>query len=1131
MRVVGYLILLLLALYFLLIKPYLVARNIEIELEGVSLSFEEGLSFKSLLIHLPLKHRTIHLFVSGASIRPWSLQAGEFSLIEVSTAPPSDKPFDYDFGPLTELAGRLNLKVDSLYISVNYVLHGESLTLFIPETELRAGKVISTGWTQVYWMHHSDRHDLEVFLHKARTEGSRFILEDAQVRSGLYSFNLRGIWKGREGSFMGEGLIKPIEGKNFLLGRTDIRFSGNISYTSLSADFSGIAERLDIKGRREFRGLRLKGQYLWKWKEKSNLKTVVTDGLTTANVDYSLKDRVLRGEFRGFPVDSKLLGISQRLSALVSGQIDLDLKGELLRLQAYSPIAQVEGQEISGVSLKMDMSYRKEPEGNIDLLVAQPFFLSVKGALSGKDFAGNISLLGYRLTHQDVSATISYSGTLRIQQGQLFSYGRGKLENPIFRDVRPGSADYDLYLEGDGYRVNLTGRGYSLAGGGSLKDRDFSGRLNLENMSLSYEGIQMDSLRGSVKLNLRGEKVLAEGRIEGNISRESLASWTALSFQMEKNGEDLEGNFKGELKDTRILQFSSERGSFEGKVSGGKVYLTFDLQERLRGKGHYDYKKASYSFEGFLKHLQGELAIASNYRLSGKEKDLTLELSGEGKYREISFPLIVNLHMKGERLEGFLRGFTLREGLIGIKVPDIKVYGNREHGNVDAAPLLISIGQEAVSRVEFQRGEYRGRRLLLKGSIYGVLKGRFEFSYDEGPKFFSEGELDLGSLFSIIRSRVLADAEGKVAYTLSYTDTLNFKATSSAITLRSRYLAVPLSGGLDLGFTKDRLSGYVKLLGNQKASILASFTGDSRSGQVSFEVSQLPVLYRGETFRTSLFVSGKGKISSDYRSLNIGGDFHTSGVVNLQGLRGRAGGLSEEYRRVRLDISLTSSEPLRVNLPEGFLYTDLSARIKGSLYEPDYVVNAYFKGGALTYFEKEFFVRRGEVTFTNKESQMDLTITAPTPDYSIIIDLKGNPQYPKAIVRSEPPRDTREVLTTLVLGGAETEGLIPVGGALISQIPQISGLIKDARGMTGLDIKVQVSPTVSPTGEVGVNATVSKDLSQRISVEHRQSTLRNPRETYTGGDVKLTPNTSIGGRLYSDRSQEVRVRIRKKFDF
>ncbi|MFN3471034.1 MAG: translocation/assembly module TamB domain-containing protein, partial [Aquificaceae bacterium] len=168
---------------------------------------------------------------------------------------------------------------------------------------------------------------------------------------------------------------------------------------------------------------------------------------------------------------------------------------------------------------------------------------------------------------------------------------------------------------------------------------------------------------------------------------------------------------------------------------------------------------------------------------------------------------------------------------------------------------------------------------------------------------------------------------------------------------------------------------------------------------------------------------------------------------------------------------------------------------------------------------------------TNKESHIDLTVLTPTPSYSIILDIKGNPQYPKVLVRSEPPRDIREVLTALVLGGKEGEGLIPVADALVSQVPQLSQLVKGAQNITGLDIRLQVSPALSPTGEVGINATISKDITEKISIEHRQSTLKNPKETYTGGEVRLTPNTSIGGRIYSDRSQEYRIRMRRKFDF
>ncbi len=1131
MHVVGYLILLLLALYFLFVKPYLTARNIEVDVEGLRLSFERGLSFRSFLLHVPIKDKTFHVFISNGAIRPWDVKVGELNFLEVSKAPPSDKPFDYDFGPLIKFASKLNLRIDKLYISTSYVPNGESLTLFIPRTELRAAELYSSGWTQAYWQHYKDTHHFEVLLEKAHIEGSKFIVDQAQVKSDIYKVSLKGVWEGKRGVFDAKGYIEPIQRESFYLTRTDIKLSGSLSYTKISAVFLGSSEMLDIKNRIEFRNLKLEGEYLWKWREKSQLKAVLTDGFTNAEVDYSLSDGILRAMFRGFSVDQRLLGINQRLSAIASGQLELNLKEKVLKLQAYSPIAKFKAQEVMGVSFRLMLSYEGVRKGNIELSVSQPFLFSLGGSFYDKDFTGNIDLFGYRLKHEDVSAIVSYSGSFRFQRGQAFSYGGGRLENLLVREISLGSASYDLSLEGDNYRINLDGGVYSLSGSGSLKNKDFFGSLKLEGINLSYAGVGLESLKGNVDLKVGENSVWGSGRLEGRAFMENLSSWTGVAFEMEKRGEQLMGSFRGDLRDVSAFRFSYPKGSFEGRVEGQKVFFSLELKEGLRGKGYYDYKNDSYSLEGFLKHTQGDLFVASGYRLNGKGRDIHLEISGDGKYKNYSFPLNANLHIKEGKLGAFMRGFTLREGIIVLKVPDVKAYGSLESGSIELGTLTVGLGEEMLSRVEFQRGEYKGKTLSIKGRIYGVLEGWLDFSYNGSPRLSSEGLFDLGKLFSIIRSRVLADAEGRLSYKFSYTDSLTFKALSDKITLRSRYLAVPLSGGLEVSFRDNRLSGFAKLIGNQKTSILANFTGNDKFAQLSFEVSQLPFLYRNDAVRMSLFVSGKGGLSSDYRNLSVKGEFYTSGIVNLQRIKGRSGETPEGYKRISLDLSVASSEPVRVNLPEGFVYADISAKIKGTLYEPDYVVKTYLRGGTLRYFEREFYVRRGDVSFTSKDNQMDLTIIAPTPDYSIIIDLKGNPQYPKAIIRSEPPRDTREVLTTLVIGGAETEGLIPVGGALISQIPQISGLLKGAKGMTGLDVKVQVSPSVSPTGEVGLSATISKDLTQRITVEHRQSTLKNPKETYTGGDVKLTPNTSIGGRYYSDKSQEVRVRLRRKFDF
>ncbi|MEJ7556039.1 MAG: translocation/assembly module TamB domain-containing protein [Aquificaceae bacterium] len=1131
MQVIGYFILLLLALYFLFIKPYLMARNIEIKVEGIRLSFEKGLSFKSFLLYVPLKEKTIHLFVSNGAIRPWDIKAGEFSLIEVSKAPPSDKPFDYDFGPLVKFASRLNLRVDKLYISTNQVLNGESLTLFIPTVESKKGKIHSTGWAQVYRIHHKDVNHIEVFLKQAHIEGKNLILDQAQVRSDLYNLSLSGVWKGKKGTFQAEGYIGPIERESFSLTKTNIKLSGSLSYTQIRASFSGYSQLLDIKNRREFRGLRLEGEYLWEWKGKNQLKGFITDGFTNAEVNYSLSDGILQMVFRGFPVDQRLLGINQSLSAVANGQLELDLKNKSLTLYAYSPTARFENQEVRGVSLRLSFNFQEVQRGNIEFSVSQPFLLSVEGSFYQRDFLGNVNLIGYKLKQEGASAVVSYNGSLRFQRGQVFSYGRGRLESLSLRDINLGNPSYDLLIEGDTYRVNLSGEGYSLSGGGSLKEKDFSGRLILEGLNLLYAGVSTESLKGKVDLKLKENKLWSSGRLEGRLLREKVSSWADVSFEIEQVGGGLRGNLRGNLRDINIFQFSYSKGSFEGKLDGQKIFFSFDLKDEIQGRGYYDFKEGSYTLKGSLKHTQGDLYVLSDYRLRGRNKDINLEVLGSGKYKNYAFPINARLQVSEEELKASVRGFTLREGIITLRVPNVKVYGSMERGSIEVEPLTVSIGQERLSTIEFQRGEYTAKSVSLKGRLYGVLDGWLDLSYEDSLRLSSEGTIDLSRLFSVIRSRVLADAEGRISYKLSYTDRLTLKASSEKITLRSRYLAMPLSGKLEVNFKDNKLSGSASLSGNERASILLSLQGDEKKAQLRFEATQLPILYRNDAIRANMFVSGKGLLSSDYRSLNIKGEFYTSGVLNVQRLNRGSGASPEDYKRVSLDLFIASSEPLRINLPEGYVYADLSAKIGGTLYEPNYTVNAYLKGGALRYFEREFYVRRGELTLTNKDSQMDLTILTPTPDYSIIIDLKGNPQYPKVIVRSEPPRDTREVLTALVLGGGEAEGLIPVGSALISQIPQISGLLKGANRATGLDIRVQISPSVSPTGEVGLNATISKDLTPRITVEHRQSTLKNPRETYTGGDVKLTSNTSIGGRYYSDRTQEVRVRLRRKFDF
>jgi translocation and assembly module TamB len=209
----------------------------------------------------------------------------------------------------------------------------------------------------------------------------------------------------------------------------------------------------------------------------------------------------------------------------------------------------------------------------------------------------------------------------------------------------------------------------------------------------------------------------------------------------------------------------------------------------------------------------------------------------------------------------------------------------------------------------------------------------------------------------------------------------------------------------------------------------------------------------------------------------------------------------------------------------------LEGYAKGKLENLEYKFRFSLSGGELKYFNKKFYVKSGSFEFDKKSKNIDLTIASPLPDYVILIDIKGDPEYPKVLLSSEPPRETRKVITDLVFGGGEAQGIISLGDILSTQIPQIGGVIKGVERTLGTELSVSVTPQVGSSGEAGLSARISKDITDRFSLEYQQSTLRDPRESYVGGSAKITGGTSVGGRINSDNSKEVRLRVRGKFNF
>jgi len=241
--------------------------------------------------------------------------------------------------------------------------------------------------------------------------------------------------------------------------------------------------------------------------------------------------------------------------------------------------------------------------------------------------------------------------------------------------------------------------------------------------------------------------------------------------------------------------------------------------------------------------------------------------------------------------------------------------------------------------------------------------------------------------------------------------------------------------------------GSVSFLGNG-SSLTAEAEGTDKELQIKFNANRVPVVYRDENLRGSLFLRGVGAINTDYRRVKISSDLSIAGTVEVRSFP-KAKQAKREETPLTIDLKVSSYEPLRVYLPEGYIYSSLEGYAKGKLEDLEYKFRFSLSGGELKYFNKKFYVKSGFFEFDKKSKNIDLTIASSLPDYVILIDLKGDPEYPKVLLSSEPPRETRKIITDLLLGGGEAQGIISLGDVLSSQIPQIGSTHKRLRKNVG----------------------------------------------------------------------------------
>ena len=1130
MKYVGYLVLVLLFIYFVFVKPFLLLHRIEFEVKEPKINLKErSFEIGEFWVLLPnFKGETFFFRVDGFALYKDTLRLKEFSLINVSSKI-AEKPFEYDFSDLARRLNKINIHLQRAYISMNSLLHSESITIFVGKAHKEGNKIWAEKPTVAYYIHGQKITRIEVFVENAQLMGPTLEVLSSKVLGDGYSFGLKGRWKGKEGTFEAVGYVDKITTENFSIEPIKVEAKGWLDYKNIKVDMQLQTEDLRIK-EKHFGRVAGRGEYRYRWRKENLFFTSLESRKLNGRLEYDLNRRALQLYLSELAFDEKLLGVKQGLRGSFAGRMFADLNKKTLNLDGKVKDLIFQDIQINTADLSLGLDYKEKPRGEVSFASD---VLELKGRFYGNDLWGQLKVKGLPYQKGNVRARVFYEGYLSYVAGTPESSGKGYLSDLYIYDRFIGRSDFNLNLKGQDVLVGGEGRGFKLSASGNIKDESIKGILTFTGFSFQERGIELSNLVGQVSFGVFDKEVQAEGRLEGKLSQEKVQALANLEFNIKLLEGKPEGEFKSVLKNVKLWDLEFKSGLLVGSIKEQKLSLTYSLEEKLKGSGIFSLSDYTFSTEG---RWEGEVKgsfLTLSYRLPSCSKNACKgELGGSAKFKDITIPISARFDYEGERLRAEIKEFDLRRGPIVVRVGGLRL----EEGKILFSGGSVKLNSEELLKLSPTEGYFDLKKEgfeIPNIKIYRYAEGNAKISYSklEGFNLNSEGHINLEKTSALFRSRVQTSLMGNLYYYLNIDKNgVNLVLLSKEpIELRSKYVGIPMRG--DAYFYGDGkiFKGSVSFLGNN-SSLTAEAEGTDKELQVKFNANRVPMVYRDENLRGNLFLRGAGVIITDYRKVKISSDLSIAGTVEVRSFP-KAKQAKKEEIPLTLDLKVSSYEPLRVYLPEGYIYSSLEGYAKGKLEDLEYKFRFSLSGGELKYFNKKFYVKSGFFEFDKKSKNIDLTIASSLPDYVILIDLKGDPEYPKVLLSSEPPRETRKIIADLLLGGGEAKGIISLGDVLSSQIPQIGSVTKGLEKTLGTELNVSVSPQLSSSGEVGVSTKVSKDITDRFSLEYQQSTLKDPKESYVGGNARITGGASVGGRINSDKSKEVRLRVRGKFNF
>jgi translocation and assembly module TamB len=194
-----------------------------------------------------------------------------------------------------------------------------------------------------------------------------------------------------------------------------------------------------------------------------------------------------------------------------------------------------------------------------------------------------------------------------------------------------------------------------------------------------------------------------------------------------------------------------------------------------------------------------------------------------------------------------------------------------------------------------------------------------------------------------------------------------------------------------------------------------------------------------------------------------------------------------------LDISLRSRYPFVVDNNLASLDINPDLQISGTLSNPIITGRAAIESGTVTYRNRRFEVKKGEVDFLNPyrtEPVFDIEGEVQVRQWTILLAISGPPENLSFTLRSDPPEEDGDILSLLLFGRTTHELIEAEGGTTKSAAGTLAGILaarfgEDIKEATGLDIfEVETQAQEEEQVSDQVKVTIGKELSRRMTLKY-----------------------------------------------